>query len=213
MKNLEFNEKNYKSAIEISKNFLAKGESIIIPTDTIYGLACDALNERAIEKLLKIKERDRQKGLPIFVNSIEMARRLAYIDKKKKEFLHKIWPGQVTVVVYAKDIIPRAATGGRETVALRMPDYKFVLDLISSFEKPITGTSANISGNEPIRSAADAASQWKNKKTAPALIIDGGELINTEPSTIVDITGTSPIILRSGVISKRELEKLFSVNY
>lgn len=251
MKTIKLIDKNYRKAIETSVAFLKAGETIIIPTDTIYGLACDATSEKAIEKLLKIKERDRQKGLPIFINSIEMARRLAYIDKKKEEFLRKVWftplevkldtlfndeerrmsaspynltakkdvvglltgPGKVTVVLHAKDSIPRLATGGKETIALRMPDYKFITDLITAFGKPITGTSANISGNESIRSATDAATQWKNKKTAPALIIDGGEIINTEPSTIVDITGASPIILRSGIISKKELKKLFSINY
>lgn len=211
MKIIKIDEKNYQKALEEASAFLKKGETIVIPTDTIYGLACDALNEKATEKLLKIKERDRQKGLPIFVNSIEMARRLAYIDKKKEKFLRKIWPGQVTIVVYAKNNITRLVTGGRDKVALRMPDYKFILDLITAFGHPITGTSANISGNEPIRSARDAASQWKNKKTAPALIIDGGELANTEPSTIIDITGSSPIILRSGIITKKELDQLLII--
>ncbi|KKS37997.1 MAG: hypothetical protein A3G49_01065 [Candidatus Sungbacteria bacterium RIFCSPLOWO2_12_FULL_41_11] len=224
---------NYKKAIETSMAFLKKGETIVVPTDTIYGLACDALNEKAIEKLLKIKERDRQKGLPIFVNSIEMARRLAYIDKKKEEFLRRIWNsdllrpgldikrpglddtavGKITVALYAKDVIPKIATGGRETVALRMPDYKFILDLITALGRPITGTSANISGNKPINSATEAAKQWKSKKNAPALIVDGGEIINNEPSTIVDITGPSPIILRSGIVTKKELDNFFRRAY
>ena len=202
-----------KKAIEESMAFLARGETIVIPTDTIYGLACDALNEKAIENLLNIKERDCQKGLPIFVNSIEMARRLAYIDKKKEEFLRKIWPGPITVVVHAKGAVPQIATGGRNTIALRMPNYKFILDLITAFGRPVTGTSANISGNKPIRSAIKAEEQWKNKKTAPVLIIDAGETTNTEPSTIVDITGPSPIILRSGIITKKEFDSFLKRVY
>ena len=213
MKILKLDEKKYKKAISKSTAFLKKGETVVIPTDTIYGLACDALNEKAVEKLYQIKERDRQKGLPIFVNSIEMARRLAYIDKKKEAFLNKIWPGPITVVVHAKDAIPRIAIGNRETVALRLPDYKFITDLITAFGKPVTGTSANISGNEPIRSAIEAREQWKRETTKPVLIINAGEIKNTEPSTIVDITGPSPIILRSGIITKKEFDEFFKKSY
>ena len=213
MKILKLDEKNYEKAIEETMVFLKADQTIVIPTDTIYGLACDALNEKAIEKLLKIKERDRQKGLPIFVNSVEMARRLSYIDKRKEEFLNKIWPGPITVVVHAKDAVPRIATGNRETVALRLPDHKFITDLITAFGKPITGTSANISGNEPIRSAIEAREQWKRETTKPVLIINAGEIKNTEPSTIVDITGPSPIILRSGIITKKEFDEFFKKSY
>ena len=116
-------------------------------------------------------------------------------------------------MLYVKDLIPRLATGGRETIALRMPNHPFIRDLIAALGKPITGTSANISGNDPIHSSSEAAKQWKNKKIAPALVVDGGEITNTEPSTIVDITGNFPIVLREGIIAKKELDKFFLKGY
>ena len=206
MKTIRLTYDNYKETVKAAAAFLKKGETIVLPTDTIYGLACGALNEKAVEKLFRIKERDRRKGLPVFVNSFEMARRFAYIDKKKEEFLRKIFPGRITVILHAKDTVPRLATGGKDTIALRMPSDKFILDLIAVFGKPITGTSANISGIEPIKTANEAIKQWSSKKAKPALIIDDGEILGNTPSTIIDLTGQKPIILRQGIISKKELD-------
>lgn len=208
MKSIKLNQENFIKVVATTVDFLKKGETIVLPTDTVYGLACDALNEKAVEKLFLIKKRDRRKGLPVFVNSMEMARRLAYVDKRKEKFLNEIWPGQITAVLQAKDIIPKIVTGELETVALRMPDYKFITDLIKWFGGPITGTSANISGGETPGSPGNIKAQWVGKRIKPALVIDAGKLPPNPPSTILDVTGEYPIVLRKGIITKKEFDNL-----
>lgn len=211
MKILKIDPKNRAIAIQMAITFLEKDLPIIIPTDTVYGLAANGMSEKALAALLKTKKREREKGFPLFVHSVEMARRLAYIDARKEKFLRAVWPGQVTVILQAKDIVSKTITGGRETVALRMPDEPFVIELIKKFGRPITGTSANVSGNTPIRSAVECPSQWKGRTYAPAAVFDAGTLGEHPPSAIVDITGAHPIILRRGVMKKEEFERMLAL--
>ena len=202
---------HHEEAVAHSALLLAEGNILLIPTDTVYGLAVDAFNPEALTALFAAKARNPAKGFPLFVSSIEMARRIAYVDRKKEEFLKKVWPGLVTVVLHAKDTIPKTAIGGGATVALRMPDHRFVLDVIEKLGRPITGTSANISGKAPVRSADEAALQWEHAETRPTLLCDAGVLPERPPSVIVDITGSHPIIVRAGVMTKGELDHMLAL--
>ncbi len=206
LKIIKLVEGNYKAIVSSAEKILRQGGLIVGPSDTIYGIYANAFDKEAVRKIFKVKNRSSEKALPLFVKDIATARKLAYIDDHKARFLERIWPGSVTVVFYKKDIIPGLVTGGKETVGLRVPAHPFLQELLSRLDFPLVQTSANISGNEPIRSAEEVREQWKKEK-AVALIIDGGELAQ-QPSTVVDFSKDEPIILRSGIITKKELDEM-----
>lgn len=172
-----------KEAIKLIK----KGEIVISPTDTVYGLICDATNKKTVKRLFKIKKRPREKPIPIFVKDIEMAKKLAKINPKQEKFLKKVWPGKVTVVLKSKD---------KKTIGLRIPNYKFINQLLSIINKPLTGTSANISGKPASTRIKEVIRQFQNQKHQPDLIIDAGNLKPAKPSMVIDLTSSKIKILR-----------------
>ena len=174
---------------------LGKGKVIVCPTDTVYGLIAAATNKKAVDKIFKIKKRLRTKPLPIFVENLNAARRLAVISESHEKFLQKVWPGKTTVVLKRK---AKAKLYGvdDETIALRMPKYKLINDLLKKTKLPLTGTSANISGKPATTEIEEVCRQFRNRKSRPDLIIDAGDLKPAKPSTIIDLTGLEPKILR-----------------
>lgn len=193
-------------AVETIKN----GGSIVYPTDTIYGLGVNALNNEAISRLFKIKRRPLGKAIPVIINNIEMARKIAYIDYRKDKILRKIWPSPITVILHKKDTVPNILTGAKDTIGIRIPDSELARILVSSLDAPITATSANISGEEPsldIQKIIDRFNQTANK---PDLILDAGNLPSSEPSTVLDLSGQKPKILRIGPVKKEQLLDILS---
>ncbi len=154
------------SQIDKAVDALKKGCVIEIPTDTVNGLVCDYYNKTAEEEIFRIKKRPKEKILSIFVSSIDEVKKIVPIDTRQEKFLEKVWPGKITCVI-KKDI------GG-----FRIPNDKFVLEILKKFGGPLLQTSANISGEPPV----------------------GGL-----PSTVVDLTIWPPKILRQGAVSEEEL--------
>ena len=191
---------------EIIKS-VRRGEVIICPTDTVYGLIADATNKKAIKKVLKIKERKSQKPIPIFVKDIEMARSLAQITKKQEKFLKNVWPGKATMVFKKREDC--SLFNEVETIGLRIPNHKLVNVLLKKINRPLTGTSANISGKPASTKIKEVLVQFKNQKYRPDLIIDAGNLEPSKPSTVIDLTKSTLKILRAGGLSKKELLKTF----
>ena len=177
---------------------LEVGGVLAVPTDTIYGLAADALNPQAVQKIFEIKGRPEEKALPIFVGSVEEAEKLAEIDERRKKFLEKVWPGKVTCVLAAKK---------SGTVALRIPNHDFILKLLRGFGGPLTGTSANVSDKPGHTKISEVLSEWQtlNVDHQPDIIVDAGDLPESLPSTVVDLTLWPPEILRQGAVSEKEL--------
>lgn len=178
-----------------------------VPTDTVYGLICDARNEAAIRRMFAMKQRPEEKVFPIFVKDIAAARYYGYISDAKARFLEKVWPGQVTVVFQHKEKLPRVLRGDKDTIGIRLPDHPFLLELLGRLDFPLAQTSANISENPPARNAAEVAAYFEKEEARPDLIIDGGPTLGTS-STVVDFTGNEPIILRAGPITKSELDRI-----
>jgi L-threonylcarbamoyladenylate synthase len=170
-----------KISVEKTIEILKKGGVVVYPTDTVDGLGANALDEKAVRKVFEIKKRDFKKPISIIVRDLEMAKQVASFGKDTEKILKKILPGPVTVILYKKKILPDILTGGSNKVGIRIPDCKFTQVLMKKIDFPITTTSANISG-EPIEGT---------------------------PSTVIDLTGPEPKILRVGPISKNELEKIF----
>ena len=179
-------------------NILKKGGVVICPTDTVYGLIADATDEEVVKKIFKIKKRHKKKAIPIFVKDITTAKKLAFINKEQESFLKKIWPGKFTLVLKRKSNcgLPEILFGNRKTIALRIPDYKLVNDLLKKINRPLTGTSANISGKPASTKIEEILKQFKNQKIQPDLVINAGNLKKSKPSKIIDLTKNKPKILR-----------------
>ena len=189
----------------LNKAILAikKGKVIICPTDTVYGFLSDAKNKKAVDKIFKIKKRSKQKPLPIFVKNFEMAKSIAIIDKNQESFLKKVWPGAVTVVL--KTSLRQGYGMAREkqniklygiskkTIALRIPKYKFLNNLLKKINKPLVQTSVNISGKPPLKNIKEIIEKFSK---LDILIIDAGNLKKSKPSKIIDLTNKNKKILR-----------------
>ncbi len=195
---LKVRQKNLKRIIEVVKKAIKQGKVLVCPTDTVYGLIADATNKEAVKKLFKIKKRLRRKPIPIFVKDIKMAKKLAKINKKQEDFLKKVWPGKVTVVLERKEGLPNILFGKEKTIGLRVPKYKLALEIIEKLNCPLAETSTNISGKPTFTKIKEIISQFKNKKNLPDLILDAGNLKKSLPSTVIDLTGIKPKILRIG---------------
>ncbi|MBW6440878.1 threonylcarbamoyl-AMP synthase [Patescibacteria group bacterium] len=189
---------------------LKSGGVIIYPTDTIYGIGANAFNEEAIEKVMKIKNRNSEKPLLVFVKDIKSATRIACIDSVVEKILENIWPGPVTVVLRKKDSIPYSLTGNRETVAIRIPQNEFVLKLLEKVDFPIIATSANISGENNLFDSEKIMQIFCNQKEQPDLFLNIGNMRNTQSSTIIDLTTRTPKIIRMGIVGKDSMKEFFN---
>ena len=165
-----------KRAVKAIKN----GKILVCPTDTVYGLICDFNNKKAVERLYKIKKRQKTKPIPIFIKDIRTAKHLAKISPEQEEYLRKFWPGKVTFVLQKRK--------GRGTIGLRIPEHDFLFSLIEKTNRPLTGTSANIAGKPSSTKIKEVIMQFRNKKHRPDFIVDAGNLKINKPSKVIDLT-------------------------
>ncbi len=196
MEIFKVNKENFKKAIEIAARLIEKGKVIVCPTDTVYGLVTDATNKKATEKIFKIKKRPKNKAIPIFVKDIKMAKGLAFINREQEKFLRKSWPGKITVVLKNKNKLPKILFGKEKTIGLRIPNYKLVQELLKRLNRPLTGTSANISGRPASTKIKEVLKQFKESVATPDVAIDTGDLPRAKPSRVVDLTDKNLKILR-----------------
>jgi tRNA threonylcarbamoyl adenosine modification protein (Sua5/YciO/YrdC/YwlC family) len=193
--------------IEYAAGFIKRGQVIAIPTDTFYGLSADPFNLAAIERVFQVKGRPENRALPILVNSIEQAVTLMRdVPERFLVLAHKFWPGALTLVVEATHRLPRKITGNNGRVALRWADSRVVTALIDAVGGPVTGTSANLSGQPSCTNAAQILEQFGERLP---LILDAGDTGGVLASTIVRIEGDDWIIAREGALPNSEIEKAF----
>lgn len=181
---------------------IKKGEIIIFPTDTAFGIGCRIDDKKSIENLFRIRNRPHDKAVPLLVSSIHMAKEYGTINTKVEELLQKFWPGGLTVVVNAnQEMIPTLARGGGNTIGLRMPDHQDTLNLITQTGVPILGPSANFSGENTPYTLNDL------NPTLTSLVsrIISGKTKHNIASTVLDTTQTPWKILREGAITQKEL--------
>ncbi|HLE97337.1 MAG TPA: L-threonylcarbamoyladenylate synthase [Candidatus Thermoplasmatota archaeon] len=169
-------------------------ELVAYPTDTLYGLGADALDEDAVLALFEAKGRPPDAAVPVLVADLEAARHVARVTPLARILAAQHWPGALTLVLPALPSVPDALLGGGTTVAVRVPRSPWALDLAREFG-PVTATSANRHGEPPARDADEAAVSVPGL----ALVVDGGRLPGV-PSTIVDATGKEPKVLREGAV-------------
>jgi L-threonylcarbamoyladenylate synthase len=186
---------NIQSAVETAGRVIKKGGVIVAPTDTVYGLVADATNENAIKKIYAMKQRPAEKHLPIFVKNIAMAKKLAAISPRQQGILEEKWPGKVTALLIRKDELRIFGTGGKK-IALRIPFYHFINSLLETLNTPLAGTSANISGQPSATKIDDVLKQLSSQNQLPDLAVNGGDLPESKPSTIIDMTEPEIKIIR-----------------
>jgi L-threonylcarbamoyladenylate synthase len=193
---LKIKKQNFKEIIKIAVKSIKEGKILICPTDTVYGLICDVTNKKAVENLFKIKKRKIKNPIPVFVKDIKMAKKLAFIDKNQEKFLKKVWPGKVTVILRPKRRFPKGIGKIKKEIGLRFPNYKLVNILLKNLNRPLSGTSANISGKPASTKIIEVLKQFKNRKYQPDLVISAGGLPKNKPSIVIDLTTSSPRVLR-----------------
>lgn len=189
-----------KQAIEALK----KGGIVAFPTDTVYGLGASAFDEEAVAKVYRAKKRPCHLALPLLLGDVsqiaDVARDVPEIAWRLAE---RFLPGALTLVLHKTPSVSSLITGGGEKVAVRVPDHPIPIALIEGLGAPITGTSANLSGNPSPLTADEVYRQMGDRVD---LIIDGGRCPAGVSSTVIDLTGESPRILREGAISREEIE-------
>lgn len=203
--------RDYTEAIREALKVFAYGGVIVYPTDTLYALGANALDQRAAEKVFAIKKRSFSKPLPIMVKNLLWAKELAMISARNEEILNKVWPGKVTAVLPKRDLIPAVVTAGQAGIGIRIPEYEFTDKLLGKFGYPVTATSANIAGDEGLRDSQRVIELFSKSEYKPDLVIDAGALPESDPSTVLDLTSERPKILRVGSARPEQLLKLLQI--
>ncbi len=196
MKILQITSFNVDQLVKEVVDTLRKGQIVVCPTDTVYGLLADATNKRAINRAFQIKKRKKDKPIYIFVKDMEMAKHFAEINERQEKFLQKAWPGKVTAVLQGKRLFSEGIELDGK-IGLRVPDYELIHKIFGKFDKPLTGTSANISGMPSCSDSKEAIKQFQRRRYKPDLILDAGALPLSRPSTVIDITEKEHQVLRN----------------
>jgi len=187
---------------------IREGGLVVYPTETVYGLGADATSDEAVVKVFVAKARPIENPLPVIVSSTEMGREIIELNRAAEALFEKFMPGPLTVVgkVKAKSV-SQLVTGGTGKVGVRIPDNRVALKLVEFVGGPITATSANLSGKPSPTTAKEAIEQLGGRVD---IALDSGKSRLGKPSTIVDVSSATPIIIRGGPISGSELEKFLT---
>ncbi len=191
---------SFARAIEL----LEQGAVIAIPTDTVYGVATDGLNGEAIEKLYLVKERPRDKAIPLLLASADdLAQVATEVSPAARLLANRFWPGALTLVVPARTSVPAVLRAEGNFVAVRVPNHPVPRKLARELARPIAATSANISGGRDPSTAQEVYDQLAGRLP---LILDGGKVGGGVPSTVVDVSVEPPRVVRVGALEVEELE-------
>ena len=196
-------------ALKRAGQCIKDGGLVAFPTETVYGLGGDGLNEVAAKNIYLAKGRPSDNPLILHINDQKMLSRIvSEVTPMAKKIMTAICPGPITIILPKSDIVPKAVTGGLDTIAVRMPDNDIARALIKYADTPIAAPSANISGRP---SPTTAQAVYKDLQSRIDMVLDGGACQFGVESTIVDCTEDVPIILRPGAITKEMLEEIFPV--
>jgi tRNA threonylcarbamoyl adenosine modification protein (Sua5/YciO/YrdC/YwlC family) len=193
------------AALAAAGQCVASGQLVVLPTDTVYGIGADAFDATAVADLLAAKGRGRDMPVPVLVGSWTTIQGLvAHVDERTQRLIEAFWPGGLTLVVEHAPSLNWDLGDARGTVAVRMPLHPVAIELLET-TGPLAVSSANISGRPPALTAQEAREQLGD---AVAVYLDGGPASTGVASTIVDVTGEVPKVLRSGAVSLDELREV-----
>jgi L-threonylcarbamoyladenylate synthase len=197
-------ERSVHDAAEI----IARGGIIAFRTDTFYGLGADPFNRSAVQRIKQLKGREATKAILVVISDLDQIER--FISERSHAFdllAEQFWPGPLTLIGKAAPQVPGEVTAGTGTIGIRLPDDEEVRALVSACGGALTATSANVSGEEPAKTAQQVLKYFGD---AIDLIVDGGEARTSAPSTVVDTTGAKPSVVREGAITAAEVEGALS---
>jgi len=197
-----------KKAISLAAELIQCGQVVAFPTETVYGLGANALDDAAVRRIFGLKGRPCDNPIIVHVSSIGMLQKIAKTNARELMLAKKCWPGPLTIIFEKRENIPSSVTGGMPTVAVRMPANKTALALIEKSGVPIAAPSANISGRPSPTSATHVLEDFDGKIP---LILDGGHTKIGVESTVISISHSiagTPAILRLGGFSYEKLQKL-----
>ena len=192
--------------LNFTKKELEKGKVFVVPTDTSYGIS-GKIDSKVVTRIFKIKERSQEKAMPVFVDK-EIVEQIAIVDKRAKILMTKFWPGPLTMVLTTNPPckVGPCTVGQEGTVAVREPKNKLIRDILKIYKKPITATSANISGKPSAYKPSEILNYFAKSKITPDYFIDAGVLPQKPVSTIIDLTDKLKI-LREGEIKFEDIKK------
>jgi L-threonylcarbamoyladenylate synthase len=194
-----------RKAIKLARRLLREGEVVAFPTDTVYGLGANAFERFAVQQIFAIKERPRDKALPVFISQLNDLNLVArHVPNQAWSLLQIFWPGDLTVVLPKNPALPDDVTAGEKTVAVRVPDHPVCRELVIQVGRPLAVTSANLSGQPTPTTAQAVAAQLRGRLP---LILDGGPSPTTQPSTIIDLSVSPPRLLRQGRLTLEMLRE------
>jgi L-threonylcarbamoyladenylate synthase len=185
---------------------LKRGHVIVFPTETLYGLGADALNEAAVEKVFQLKGRDSGNPIPVLVANQGMLDTLvAKVPTTAQRLIDQYWPGPLTLVLPGRKNIPKYLCNSSGGVGVRISSQPIAASLVNGLGQPLTATSANPSSEEPARTLQEAKTYFAGRVE---LFIDGGALTSKSGSTVVEVMEDSIKIIREGELSASELRQV-----
>lgn len=195
-----------EDVIEEAARIIQEGGLVSFPTETVYGLGANGLDEEAVSKIFKAKGRPQDNPLILHISDLdELDQLVSEIPDQARICMDKFWPGPLTLIFKRSSLVPDAITAGLETVAIRMPSDKIARALIRKSQRPIAAPSANTSG-KPSPTAAEHV--YRDLNTRLEMIIDGGRTGIGLESTVLDLTEDVPTILRPGGITYEDLREV-----
>jgi L-threonylcarbamoyladenylate synthase len=195
-----------QAAVLSAVKVLRSGGVVAFPTETFYGLGADISKETGIRKIFEVKSRGYHQPLLILIPSIRVLPRLVLeIPPPARTLISAFWPGGLTLVFWAAHDLSPLLTAGTGKIGIRLSSHPLATAIAVALKGPITGTSANLTGNPPCKTAGETK---RNLGAMVDLIIDGGESAGGMSSTLVDVTATPPIIIREGAVSSDRIRAL-----
>ncbi|HEX9502958.1 MAG TPA: L-threonylcarbamoyladenylate synthase [Patescibacteria group bacterium] len=193
--------------LEAAVQILKQGGVVVYPTDTAYGLAVDATNAKAVAKLYRLKGRDFKNPMHIIFPGADWLKKLVKLNKPALKLMNKFLPGPLTLVLplKARGKAWQLLSAETKTLGVRLPNHPLALGLVEGLGRPITTTSANISGTPVNYSVPGVKKQFSKAQFQPDYYLDGGKLLNTKPSTVVSLVKGVKII-RIGPISEKQIK-------
>ena len=198
MKYIDIKKDYTKKDLSLIADIIKSGGIVIIPTDTVYGIAADAMNEDAVRRIYEIKGRDFSNPMNVLVSNLNMVKSVSKsMSGLEEEVIKEFFPGAITIILEKNSLVPNIVTAGNKTIGIRMPKNEFILKLIEEVQRPIVATSCNLAGNNAMIYIDEIMRVFGDKVEA---IVDEGKSKIGIPSTVIKVEENSIKILREGPI-------------
>ena len=197
-----------REGVKKASDIIRGGGVVIYPTDTVYGIGCDVFNEKAVERVFEIKQRE-EKPMPILCSSLDDVSKVGYVDESLYNLAIATWPGAVSIITRKSPRLPSKVTAGLDKVAVRIPAHFIPLEIVRLAGVPIVGTSANISGRPPALSHEEIDKSIL--ELCDALLQGGRAYVGVSSTVLEPVEKNKVKVIREGAIKRIELEKRLKV--